>query len=70
LAALSQAKLDYVRKLLEICAQYRLKIFAAISSEPIRETDDETNGLLRRDYVYALSGFIIIWKIKSRRIRA
>ncbi|KAF5029455.1 hypothetical protein DSECCO2_648450 [anaerobic digester metagenome] len=52
MAALSQAKLEYVRKLLEICAQYRLKIFASISSEPIRETDDETDGLLRRDYVY------------------
>jgi hypothetical protein len=53
MAALSQAKLDYVRSLLEICAQFRIKIFASISSEPIRETDDETHGLLRRDYVYA-----------------
>ncbi|TND08480.1 MAG: Uncharacterized protein FD123_2276 [Bacteroidetes bacterium] len=53
LAALAQAKLDYVKKLLELCAQYRIKIFASISSEPIRETDDEMDGLLRRDYVYA-----------------
>lgn len=53
MAALSQAKLDYVRSLLEICAQFRIKIFASISSEPVRETDDETHGLLRRDYVYA-----------------
>jgi len=53
MAALSQAKLDYVRKLLELCAQYRVKIFASISSETIRETDDEMDGLLRRDYVYA-----------------
>lgn len=52
MAALSQAKLEYVRKLFEICAQYRLKIFAAITSEPVRETDNETEGLLRRDYVY------------------
>ncbi|RPH32835.1 MAG: DUF3800 domain-containing protein [Bacteroidales bacterium] len=53
MAALSQAKLEYVKKLLELCAQYRVKIFASISSETIRETDDEMNGLLRRDYVYA-----------------
>lgn len=53
MAALSQAKLEYVRKLLELCAQYRIRIFASISSEPIRETDDEGKGLLRRDYVYA-----------------
>jgi Protein of unknown function (DUF3800) len=53
LAALAQAKLDYVKKLLELCAQFRIKIFASISSEPIRETDDEESGLLRKDYVYA-----------------
>lgn len=54
LAALAQAKLEYVRKLLQTCSQYRLKVFAAISSEPIRETDNQLNGLLRRDYVYFL----------------
>lgn len=53
LTALSQAKLEYVRKLLELCAQFRIKIFASISSEPIRDSDDEMHGLLRRDYVYA-----------------
>lgn len=53
MAALSQAKLAYVRKLLELCAQYRVKIFASVSSETTRVTDDETDGLLRRDYVYA-----------------
>lgn len=53
MAALAQAKLEYVRKLLELCAQFRIKIFASISSEPIRETDEEGEGLLRRDYVYA-----------------
>jgi hypothetical protein len=51
--ALSQSKLEYVRKLLELCSQFRIKIFATISTEPIRETDDEADGLLRRDYVYA-----------------
>ncbi|MEO8147764.1 MAG: DUF3800 domain-containing protein [Bacteroidia bacterium] len=53
IAALAQAKLEYVRKLLEICNQFRIKIFASISSEPLRETDDKSNVFLRRDYVYA-----------------
>lgn len=53
MAALSQAKIDYVKKLLELCAQYRMKIFASVSSETVRETDEEIDGLLRRDYVYA-----------------
>jgi hypothetical protein len=52
MAALSQAKLDYVKKLLELCAQYRIKVFASISSEPVRETDNNLDKLLRRDYVY------------------
>jgi len=52
LAALSQAKLDYVRGLLEICARFRIKIFSAITSGPVRETDDLAEGMLRRDYVY------------------
>lgn len=54
MAALAQAKLEYVRRALEICAQYHLKIFAAISSQQLRAGDDESDGLLRRDYVYAL----------------
>lgn len=52
-AALAQAKLEYVRRLLEICGLFRVKVFASISSVPIRETDDSEGGLLRRDYVYA-----------------
>jgi hypothetical protein len=43
----------YVKTLLELCAQFRIRVFASISSELIRDTDDEMQGLLRRDYVYA-----------------
>lgn len=52
MVALSQAKLDYIKKMLEICSQFRLKVFASISKEHVRKTDDETTGLLRRDYAY------------------
>ncbi len=54
MAALAQAKLTYVKKLLELCALlYRVKIFASISTEPVREADEDSKALLRRDYVYA-----------------
>lgn len=53
-AGLALAKLNYVRGLLKICNQFRIKIFAAISSNPIRETDDKNDGLLRRDYVFLI----------------
>ncbi|MFA4838417.1 MAG: DUF3800 domain-containing protein [Candidatus Neomarinimicrobiota bacterium] len=66
MAALSQSKLDYIRKLLEICSQFHVKIFASISSEPIRETDDEADGLLRRDYVYAFERMYYYLEDKKR----
>ena len=49
MVALAQAKLDYVYKVLEICAQYRLKVFASITSNPVRDTDDDTEDQ-RADY--------------------
>ncbi|MEX2589236.1 MAG: DUF3800 domain-containing protein [Chitinophagales bacterium] len=52
MAALAKAKLEYVRQLLEICSRFRIKIYASISSEPIRASDEIDEGLLRRDYVY------------------
>ena len=51
---------------MEICSQFRVKIFASISSEPIRETDDETDGLLRRDYVYAFERMYYYLEDKKR----
>jgi hypothetical protein len=54
LSALAQAKLEYVKQLLELCSQFRIKVFASITSEPQRITDDEAEGLLRRNYVYVL----------------
>lgn len=52
--ALAQAKLAYVEELLTLCNQYRLKIFASITTEPIRDTDGGGDFFLRRDYVYLL----------------
>lgn len=51
-AALAQAKLEYTRRLLQICSRFRTKVFAAITSDPIRHTDNSSDGFLRRDYVY------------------
>lgn len=53
MAALAQAKLEYVKKLLELCAEFDLKIFASMTTEVIKDSYDGAGGLLRRDYVYA-----------------
>lgn len=66
MAALSQAKLEYVRQMLEICIQYRLRIFASISADIIRETDEEGTGFLRRDYVYAFERMFYYLDDKGR----
>jgi hypothetical protein len=68
LAALAQAKLEYVKRLLELCAQFRIKVFASISSEPIRDTDDETLGLLRRD-IADLIAYIISWGLRIKGMK-
>ncbi|MCA6361594.1 MAG: DUF3800 domain-containing protein [Bacteroidetes bacterium] len=55
-AALAQAKLEYVKRLLDLCIRFRVRVFATISSESgkPRITDGDPEGLLRRDYVYVL----------------
>lgn len=55
LTALSQAKLDYVWKVIELCHQYRCKIFASIVGDPALLSKDQT--LLRKDYVYLFERF-------------
>ena len=55
LTALAQAKLDYVRKLLELCQQFRFKVFASIICDPASIPADE--AMLRKDYVYLFERF-------------
>lgn len=50
LTALGMAKLIFVEKLLELCSNYRCKIFASISSDG--EIPDNEPNFLRKDYVY------------------
>jgi hypothetical protein len=55
LTALAQAKLDYAGKLLELCYQYRCKVFASIiGDEGVLPVDREK---LRKDYVYLFERF-------------
>jgi hypothetical protein len=65
--ALALAKLEYVRQALRICSQYRLKVFGAICSESIRETDKYSNELLRRDYVYFLERIYYYLEDRNRQ---
>ena len=55
LTALAQAKLDYAGKLLELCHQYRCKIFASIICDEGSIPSDKE--MLRKDYVYLFERF-------------
>lgn len=55
LTALAQAKLDYVRKLLELCQRFRLKVFASIICDENSIPADKE--MLRKDYVYLFERF-------------
>jgi len=66
MAALSQAKLEYVRQMLEICMQFRIRIFASITADIIRETDEDGTEFLRRDYVYAFERMFYYLDDKGR----
>ena len=55
LAALGQAKIDFVGQLLDLCFKYRCKVFASIV-DPGRPLSVDEN-LLRKDYVYLLERF-------------
>lgn len=55
LTALSQAKLDYVGQLFQLCQQYRCKVFASIICD--YKTIPVDKELLRRDYVYLFERF-------------
>lgn len=55
LTALAQAKLDYATKLLELCHQYRFKIFASIICDENSIPVDKE--MLRKDYIYLFERF-------------
>ncbi len=61
IAALSQAKLSFVRALLSICARYECKVFASIIGTNQRQ-DGRT--FLRKDYSYLFERFFISSKTK------
>jgi len=55
LTALAQAKLDYVKKLLELCHLYKYKIFASIIYDERSIPADK--GMLRKDYICLFERF-------------
>ena len=54
ITALAQAKLDYVRDVLDICARFRCKAFASIVS---KDSPPPVPGHLRKDYAYLFERF-------------
>ena len=67
LTALAQAKLEYARRLLELCNEFNLKIFAAIvekeKSIPINKE------MLRKDYIYLFERFYYFLEDKNDKPR-
>jgi len=55
LTALAQAKLHYVKRLLELCHQYKCKIFASIICDENSIPIDK--AMLRKDYIYLFERF-------------
>lgn len=55
LTALAQAKLEYVKKLLELCHYFRCKIFASIICDENSIPADKE--MLRKDYIYLFERF-------------
>jgi hypothetical protein len=54
IAALAQAKLDYVREVLEVCARFRCPAFASIVD---KSSPPPTPDHLRKDYAYLFERF-------------
>ena len=63
LTALAQAKLDYSAKLLELCHNYRCKVFASIICDESSIPTDKK--LLRKDYVYLFERFYYFLEDKA-----
>jgi len=63
LTALAQAKISYVKQLLQLCQEYRCKVFACIVADPKKVNQD--SQLLRKDYVYLFERFYYFLEDKS-----
>lgn len=63
LTALAQAKLAYVKQLLQLCQEYNCKVFACIIGDPGKVNSD--SQLLRKDYVYLFERFYYFLEDKS-----
>src|SRR5690606_12893007 len=63
LTALAQAKLDYVIQLLELCHQFRCKVFASIVHDYTTLPDED--HMLRKDYVYLFERFFTSLKTNT-----
>lgn len=67
LTALAQAKLDYAGKLLELCHQYRCKVFASIIFD--EKSIPVDTQMLRKDYVYLFERFYYFLEDKPEEPR-
>jgi hypothetical protein len=49
ISGMAQAKLEYVKNLLQICSQFKVKIFATLCVDSVRSTDTGFGALRRQE---------------------
>lgn len=62
LTALGQAKLAFVERILELCAQYRVRVFASVVD---RDAPRPQGDFLRKDYAYLFERFFYFLEEQS-----
>lgn len=67
LSSLAQAKLAYVRQVLQLCQDYQCKVFACIVADPKKVNSN--SEMLRKDYVYLFERFYYFLEDKSSEPR-
>jgi hypothetical protein len=67
LTALAQAKLDYSRRLLELCNQFGFKVFASIIGD--EDSIPVNKEMLRKDYIYLFERFYYFLEDKEDESR-
>lgn len=66
LAALAQAKIDFVKHILELCARYDCRAFASIVNK--NSTVPQSGNYLRKDYAYLFERYFYFLQDMGRNI--
>ena len=66
LTALAQAKIDYVKKVLELCIAFQCKVFSCVVGDPINVPFNKY--MLRKEYVYLFERFYYFLESQKQEV--